>query len=500
MEAVACQLAKQILLARVTAIERPDPDAGPRGHCRYGRVGVLEEDLAGRLEDARVVAARLSLAPAQLALDVVLHLDSIAGFVAEWTGTLRSVPQGESARSVPDVPAGRNHDPTVHDRHPAEPARRPAGPARARSLARRAARRRRLRRAPVVRSEPRRPLANALRLAVPRGAAQRLSAVHDRNRRPERPLPPRSLTRAERVPAHRHARLARFDRRVPRRDRSAERPTRARRRPRRRVRPRDPLDARLRILGPDPRARLEPLPDRRGVGRTHAPARLRALRRRRQRRRFDDLAGSRQARPRARRRRARDPDLLLPLGRPVGVRRHDRGGAARARHPAVVRREQDVVQHADGAAAADARLRDQRLAARPARLERPAAGRGPRSGLRDLERDAVLADRHGNVRGQALPRERPRRPSGRLDRRRFRSRWPGSGATSAGSGGSPSATIPTSCAGRCSTVVGTSRRTRRRTSSSATSAPSTPGFGSARSLRPRWTARWPGPVCPARSP
>ena len=160
VEAVACQLAEQVLLARVAAIQRPDPDAGPRGHCRNGRVGVLEEDLPGRLEDARVVAARLSLAPAQLALDVVLHLDSIAGFVAEWTGTLRSVPQGESARSVPDVPAGRHHDPTVHDRHPAEPARRPQGPARARSLARRAARRRRLRRSPVVHSEPRRPLAD----------------------------------------------------------------------------------------------------------------------------------------------------------------------------------------------------------------------------------------------------------------------------------------------------------------------------------------------------
>ena len=49
------------------------------------------------------------------------------------------------------------------------------------------------------------------------------------------------------------------------------------------------------------------------------------------------------------------------------------------------------------------------------------------------------------------------------DRRRFRSRSPDSGATSAGSAGSPSATTPTSFAGRCSTVVGTSRRTRRRT-------------------------------------
>ena len=78
-EAVARQLTEQVLFARVPAIQRADPDTGARGHGRNGRLGVLEEDLPGRLEDARVVAAGLPLAPAQPALDVVLHLDSIAG-------------------------------------------------------------------------------------------------------------------------------------------------------------------------------------------------------------------------------------------------------------------------------------------------------------------------------------------------------------------------------------------------------------------------------------
>ena len=46
-----------------------------------------------------------------------------------------------------------------------------------------------------------------------------------------------------------------------------------------------------------------------------------------------------------------------------------------------------------GPAAADAGLRAGRLAGRPARLERPAAGREPRRGLRARQRGALLADR-----------------------------------------------------------------------------------------------------------
>ena len=72
---------------------------------------------------------------------------------------------------------------------------------------------------------------------------------------------------------------------------------------------------------------------------------LRAVRSRRQRRRLDDLAGGRPPGPGARRRGARDPDLLVPLGRSGRVQRHDRGGGQGARDAPVVRQQQDVVQH-----------------------------------------------------------------------------------------------------------------------------------------------------------
>ena len=87
-------------------------------------------------------------------------------------------------------------------------------------------------------------------------------------------------------------------------------------------------------------------------------------------------------RPRARRRRARHADLLVPVRRPGGDGRPHRGGAARAGDAAVVLREQDLLQHADGPAAADAGLRAARLPGRPAGVERAAARRGPRPRLR----------------------------------------------------------------------------------------------------------------------
>ena len=54
--------------------------------------------------------------------------------------------------------------------------------------------------------------------------------------------------------------------------------------------------------GPTDRTGLEQLPHRRGLGGADAPARLRALRRGRQRRRLDDQPGGRADRPRPRRR------------------------------------------------------------------------------------------------------------------------------------------------------------------------------------------------------
>ena len=53
----------------------------------------------------------------------------------------------------------------------------------------------------------------------------------------------------------------------------------------------------------------------------------------------------------------------------------------------------------------------------PARLERAAARRGAGSRLRSHERDAVLADRNGGLRGSAVLRERPCHPAERTDHR-----------------------------------------------------------------------------------
>ena len=196
-----------------------------------------------------------------------------------------------------------------------------------------------------------------VRLAGDRGADQRPSAVHDRDRRPERPLPPRPLPRAERAAADRDPRLAGLDPRVLRHHRPAHRP---------RAHGGDPADAFDLVIpsmpgygfsGPTRERGWNNYPDRGGLGGAHAPPRLRALRRRGQRRRLDDLAGGRPARSRPRRRRPRHPALLVPVGRPVRVRGHDRGGDDRAGDAPVVLREQDVVQQGLLRAAADAWLR-----------------------------------------------------------------------------------------------------------------------------------------------
>ena len=76
------------------------------------------------------------------------------------------------------------------------------------------------------------------------------------DRRPVDPLRPRALAARRRAPAAAHARLARLDRRVPRRDPAPDRPGGARRQRGRRV-PRDrAVAARLRLLGADAHARL----------------------------------------------------------------------------------------------------------------------------------------------------------------------------------------------------------------------------------------------------
>ena len=178
----------------------------------------------------------------------------------------------------------------------------------------------------------------------------------------------------------------------------------------------------LRLLRPDPRARLEPTPHRRGVGRADAPPRLRALRRGRQRRRLDDLARARPARPRPRRRRARHPDLLVPLGRPGRDGRPDRGGAGAS------------WARSSGSSRTSCRSTSSWRSSR-----RPWATRSADSPLgllawnaqllgEDLDPDFVLANvtlywLTGTATSAArlLLRERPRRPSGRPSRRPCRS-------------------------------------------------------------------------------
>ena len=111
------------------------------------------------------------------------------------------------------------------------------------------------------------------------GPAQPVPAVHHRDRRADHPLPARPLARARRPAADPHPRLARLDRGVPGR-RSARSPTRA---PTAATRPTrstwSPLPARLRLLDAGPRAGMGDDPDRQGLGGADGPPRLRALRR-----------------------------------------------------------------------------------------------------------------------------------------------------------------------------------------------------------------------------
>ncbi len=114
------------------------------------------------------------------------------------------------------------------------------------------------------------------------GEAQPVSPVHHRDRRPADPLPARQVRPAGRDAAADHARLPQLGRRVPAAHRSAGRPGRRAGVPRRRAVP-----ARLRLLHPAERDRLDDGPHRPCLGRADAPARLPAIRgaRRRHRRR-----------------------------------------------------------------------------------------------------------------------------------------------------------------------------------------------------------------------
>ena len=99
----------------------------------------------------------------------------------------------------------------------------------------------------------------------------------------------------------------------------------------------------------------------------------------------------------------------FPSGDPAELREPDRGGPGRARAPAVVLREQVLLQRAAQPAAAHPGVRAGRLADRPAGLERPAVRREPRRRLRPGQRGDLLADRHRRLGDPVLLRGRPRR-------------------------------------------------------------------------------------------
>ena len=134
-----------------------------------------------------------------------------------------------------------------------------------------------------------RVLAHRLRLARARGAAERVSAVHHRDRRAERPLPARPLARAGRAPlilthGWPGSVVEFLDVIGPLTDPRAHGG--------------DPADAFHLVVpsipgfgfsGPTQRARLERRPHRQGVRRADAPARLRPLRRAGRRRRRGHL-------------------------------------------------------------------------------------------------------------------------------------------------------------------------------------------------------------------
>ena len=108
----------------------------------------------------------------------------------------------------------------------------------------------------------------------------RYPAVHHRDRRPADPLPARAVRPSGRDAAAHHARLSQLRRRVPESHRSAGRPGRGSGLRRHRT-----VAAGLRLLHPAGYDRVDDGPDRTGLGRVDAQARIPAVRRARRRHR-----------------------------------------------------------------------------------------------------------------------------------------------------------------------------------------------------------------------
>ena len=111
-----------------------------------------------------------------------------------------------------------------------------------------------------------------------RGEAERAAAVHHRDRRARHPLHSRPFEARECVAAHRHARLARLDRRADEDHRAADQSDRARRKRVGRVPSGDSVDARLRILGQADHDRVGPRPHCAGLDRADEAPRLHEVR------------------------------------------------------------------------------------------------------------------------------------------------------------------------------------------------------------------------------
>ena len=146
------------------------------------------------------------------------------------TVPIKEDPHGSHGRRA----SGRRSDPPVHDRDPRGGPRGPACPHRGHALAREGGRRGCLAgRAAGDDPGARALLGDRVRLAQVRGEAQRLPAVHHRDRRAGHPLRPRSLQARGRAAADRLPRMAGLVRRADEDRRSAHRPDRAWRRARR---------------------------------------------------------------------------------------------------------------------------------------------------------------------------------------------------------------------------------------------------------------------------
>ena len=122
-------------------------------------------------------------------------------------------------------------------------------------------------------------LGGRVRLAQVRGEAGRPAALHHRDRRPGHPFHSRSLGARRCVAAHRHARMARLDRRAAEDHRSADQPDGTWRERSGRVPSGDSVDAGLRVLGQADHDRLGSRTHRTCLGGADEAPRLHALRR-----------------------------------------------------------------------------------------------------------------------------------------------------------------------------------------------------------------------------